>query len=105
MGLCYIIPLTINKKEDNMKDITELPKKFYITYFARTHKGQPIENGGKIITRVASAEKPNGVLGKIFTDKSGTDRFIYWDFDAENKSGGFGDWRHATGEWTIRAVA
>jgi hypothetical protein len=62
-------------------------------------------NGGKIITRLASAEKPNGVLGKIFTDKNGTDRFIYWDFDAENKSGGFGDWRHATGQWTIKAVA
>ena len=79
-----------------MKDITQMPKKFYITYFAKKHK--------KIITRTASAEKPNGVLGKIFTDKSGTDRFIYWDFDAENKSGGFGDWRHATGQWTIKAI-
>ena len=40
-----------------MKDITQMPKKFYITYFAKKHK--------KIITRTASAEKPNGVLGKI----------------------------------------
>ena len=54
-----------------------MPKKFYITYFAKKHQ--------KIITRTASAEKPNGVLGKILTDKNGNDRFIYWDFDAENK--------------------
>ena len=88
-----------------MKDITELPKKFYITYFAKTHNGEAIENGGKIITRTASAEKPNGVLGKIFTDKNGTDRFIYWDFDAWNKkTKELGDWRHATGQWTIKAI-
>ena len=74
-----------------------MTKTFYITYWADKHK--------KHITRRASKEKPNGVLGKIFTDKNGTDRFIYWDKDAENKSGGFGDWRHATGEWTIKAVA
>ena len=53
-----------------MKDITQMPKKFYITYFAKKHQ--------KIITRTASAEKPNGVLGKILTDKNGNDRFIYW---------------------------
>ena len=88
-----------------MTDITELPKKFYITYFAKTHNGIAIEGGGKIITRQGSPEKPNGVLGKIFTDKNGRDRFIYWDLDAQNKSGGFGDWRHATGQWTIKAVA
>ena len=80
-----------------MKDINNMPKKFYITYFAKKHK--------KFITRKASAEKPNGVLGKILTDKNGTDRFIYWDFDAENKSGGFGDWRQATSQWTIKAIA
>ena len=80
-----------------MKDITQMPKKFYITYFAKKHK--------KIITRTASAEKNgNGVLGKILTDKNGNDRFIYWDFDAENKSGGFGDWRQAVGQWTIKAI-
>ena len=61
-----------------MKDINNMPKKFYITYFAKKHK--------KIITRMASAEKNgSGVLGKILTDKNGNDRFIYWDFDAENK--------------------
>ena len=79
-----------------MKDITQMPKKFYITYFAKKQK--------KIITRTASAEKPNGVLGKILTDKNGNDRFIYWDFDATNKSGGFGDWRQAVGQWTIKAI-
>ena len=79
-----------------MKDINNMPKKFYITYFAKKHK--------KIITRIASAEKPNGVLGKILTDKNGNDRFIYWDFDATNKLGGFGDWRQAVGQWTIKAI-
>jgi len=72
-----------------MKDINQMPKKFYITYFAKKHK--------KIITRTASAEKPNGVLGKIFTDKNGTDRFIYWDLDKDN-------WRHATSSWKIKAI-
>ena len=43
-----------------MKDITQLPKKFYITYFAKKHK--------KIITRQASGEKPDGTLGKMLTD-------------------------------------
>ena len=79
-----------------MKDITQMPKKFYITYFAKKHK--------KIITRTASAEKPNGVLGKILTDKNGKDRFIYWDFDATNKLGELGDWRQAVGQWTIKAI-
>ena len=81
-----------------MKDINNMPKKFYITYFAKKHK--------KIITRTASAEKNgNGVLGKILTDKNGNDRFIYWDFDAENKTGGFGDWRQAVGQWAIKEIA
>jgi len=89
-----------------MKDINNLPTNFYITYFAKTHNGEPIKNGGKIITRNASKTKPDGVLGKIFTDKNGTDRFIYWDFDAWNKkTRSFGDWRHATDQWTIKAVA
>tara|TARA_R100000808_G_scaffold1427_1_gene6478 strand:+ start:236 stop:502 length:267 start_codon:yes stop_codon:yes gene_type:complete len=88
-----------------MKDINNIPNEFYITYFARTHNGQPIKNGGKIITRRASKAKPNGALGKIFTDKNGTDRFIYWDKEAVSKTGWLGDWRHATGEWTIKAIA
>ena len=53
----------------NMKDIKKLPNKFYITYYARKHES--------FITRKASPNKPNGVLGKIFTDKMGqTDLFI-----------------------------
>ena len=88
-----------------MKDINNYPKTFFITYFARTHNGEAIKNGGKFITRKASAQKPNGVLGKILTDKNGNDRFIYWDFDAENKTGGLGDWRQAVGQWTIKAIA
>ena len=89
-----------------MKDITQMPKKFYITYFARTHNGEAIKNGGKIITRTASAEKPNGVLGQILTDKNGNDRFIYWDFEAWNKkTKEFGDWRQATRQWAIKEIA
>jgi hypothetical protein len=88
-----------------MKDINNYPKTFFITYFARTHNGEAIKNGGKFITRKASAQKPNGVLGKIFTDKNGTDRFIYWDFDAWNKkTNAFGDWRHATDTWKVKAI-
>ena len=77
-----------------MKDIKKLPSKFYITYYAKTHNGERIKGGGKFITRKASPNKPNGVLGKIFTDKNGTDRFIYWDLEADN-------WRHATRSWKI----
>ena len=64
-----------------MKDITQMPKKFYITYFAKKHQ--------KIITRTASAEKPNGVLGKILTDKNGNDylmvfiHFTTWNCEDE----------------------
>jgi len=45
-----------------MKDINELPQTFFITYYARTHNGEPIKGGGKFITRKASAYKPNGVI-------------------------------------------
>ena len=88
-----------------MKDINELPQTFFITYYARTHNGEPIKGGGKFITRKASAYKPNGVEGKMFVDKNGTDRFIYWDFDAWNKkTKAFGNWRHATGQWSVKAI-
>ena len=62
---------------------------FYITYFAKKHS--------KFITRKASATKPNGVEGKMFTDRNGVSRYIYWDLDK-------GDWRHATGKWNIKAI-
>ena len=85
-------PLTLPLSSDIltiMKDIKKLPSKFYITYYARKHES--------FITRKASPNKPNGVLGKIFTDKNGTDRFIYWDIDKD-------DWRHATSSWKIKAI-
>ena len=69
--------------------MTQLPKNFYITYFAKKHS--------KFITRKASATNTEGTAGKMFTDKNGTDRFIYWDLDK-------GDWRHATGKWNIKAI-
>ena len=56
-----------------MKDIKELPEQFFITYYAKTHNGEEIKNGGKFITRKASASKPNGVEGKMFVDKIGID--------------------------------
>jgi hypothetical protein len=41
----------------------------------------------------------------MFVDKNGVDRFIYWDFDALNKkTNDFGDWRHATGQWSFKAI-
>jgi hypothetical protein len=81
-----------------MKDINKLPQTFFITYYAKTHNGEPIKGGGKFITRKACEPNPKGTAGRMFTDKNGTDRFIYWDLDA-------GDWRHATGSWQVKAVA
>ena len=62
---------------------------FYITYFAKKHS--------KFITRKASEPNPVGTAGKEFTDKNGVNRYIYWDLDK-------GDWRHATGNWNIKAI-
>ena len=75
-----------------MKDTQiQIPQNFIITYFADKHD--------KFITRRGQFTKPE-------TDKNGTDRFIYWDFDAINKkTNEFGDWRHATSQWTIKEVA
>ena len=70
---------------------------FYITYFARTHNGKEYANGGKIITRKACEPNPKGTAGREFVDKNGTSRYIYWDLDK-------GDWRHATGNWSIKAI-
>ena len=65
------------------------PFNFYITYFAKKHS--------KIITRKACEPNPKGTAGREFTDKNGTDNYIYWDLDK-------GDWRHATGKWNIKAI-
>ena len=66
--------------------MTQLPKNFFITYFAKKHS--------KFITRKASEPNPEGTAGKEFTDRNGVNRYIYWDLDA-------GDWRHATGKWSV----
>ena len=68
---------------------TKSPFNFYITYFAKKHS--------KFITRKASEPNPKGTAGKMFTDKNGVNRYIYWDLDK-------GDWRHATGKWNIEAI-
>ena len=69
--------------------MTQLPKNFFITYFAKKHS--------KFITRKASATNTEGTSGKMFTDKYGTDRFIYWDLDADG-------WRNATGLMDIKTI-
>ena len=46
-------------KLDSNEKTNQLPKTFYVTYFARTHNGQPIKNGGAIITRKGQWHKPN----------------------------------------------
>jgi len=75
-------------ERNNMDTIDKMPSSFFITYFAKKHS--------KFITRKASATNTEGTPGKMFTDKYGTDRFIYWDLDK-------GDWRHATGKWNIKS--
>ena len=76
---------------------TKFPSNFYITYFAKKH--------GTRITRKAQEPNPKGTAGKMFTDKNGTERYIYWDLEARNKkTNELGDWRHATGTWNIKAI-
>ena len=83
-------------ERNKMDTIDNMPSSFFITYFAKTHNGEPIPNGGKVITRKASEPNPKGTAGRMFTDKNGTDRYIYWDLDR-------GGWRHATGKWNIKS--
>ena len=72
--------------------MTQLPKNFFITYFAKKHS--------KFITRKASATNTEGTSGK-----NGTSRYVYWDLEARNKkTNELGDWRHATGKWNIKAI-
>ncbi len=70
---------------------------FYITYFAKTHNGKPIANGGKIVTRKACEPNPKGTAGRKFVDRHGVDRYIYWDLEKN-------DWRHATGFMDIKTI-
>jgi hypothetical protein len=91
-------------KLDSNEKINQLPKTFYITYFAKTHNGEPIKNGGAIITRKGQWHKPNtDTVGKFFVDKNNQHNFIYWDLDAEpNKRGN--QWRHAVGLITVKGA-
>ena len=58
-------------KLDSNEKTNQLPKTFYVTYFARTHNGQPIKNGGAIITRKGQWHKPNtDTVGRYFVDKN-----------------------------------
>ena len=76
--------------------MTQLPKNFFITYFAKKHS--------KFITRKASEPNPKGTAGRMFTDKNGTDRYVYWDLEArDKKTNELGAWRHATGQWNIKS--
>ena len=56
-------------KLDSENKINQLPKTFYITYFAKSHNGEPIKNGGVIITRKGQWHKPNtDTVGRYFVD-------------------------------------
>ena len=80
-------------------------KNFYITYFARTHNGKEYANGVKMITRKAQEPNPKGTAGREFVDKNGTSRYVYWDLEArDKKTNELGAWRHATGNWNIKAI-
>ena len=88
-----------------MDTLDKMPSSFFITYFAKTHKGEQYPNGGKVITRKAQEPNPKGTAGRMFTDKNGTDRYIYWDLEAsDEKTNALGDWRDAPGNWNIKAV-
>ena len=91
-------------ERNKMDTINEMPSSFFITYFAKTHNGEQYANGGKIITRKASEPNPKGTAGRMFTDKNGTDRYVYWDLEArDKKTNELGAWRHATGQWNIKS--
>jgi predicted enzyme related to lactoylglutathione lyase len=80
-------------------------KNFYITYFAKTHNGEEYPEGVKMITRKAQEPNPKGTAGREFVDKNGTDNYVYWDLEArDKKTNELGAWRHATGNWSIKAI-
>ena len=58
-------------KLDSNEKTSQLPKTFYVTYFAKSHNGEPIKNGGVIITRKGQWHKPNtDTVGRYFVDKN-----------------------------------
>jgi len=106
-GISYIIPYIESedemKAEDVLKQMTS-GDNFYVTYFAKTHNGEPIINGGKIITRKGTWTKPNTngkTQGKYYVSSKGDDIFVYWDLDAvPNKNGN--QWRQAKNPMRVK---
>ena len=81
-------------KLDSNEKINQLPKTFYITYFAKMHQA--------IITRKGQWHKPEtDTVGKYFVDKNNQHNFIYWDLDAEPNENG-NQWRHAVGMISVK---
>ena len=83
-------------KLDSNEKTNQLPKTFYVTYYAKKHQA--------IITRKGQWHKPNtDTVGRYFVDKDNQHNFIYWDLDAEpNKNGN--QWRHAVGMITVKGA-
>ncbi len=81
-------------KLDSNEKINQLPKTFYITYFAKKHQA--------IITRKGQWHKPEAdTVGRYFVDKNNQHNFIYWDLDAEPNENG-NQWRHAVGMISVK---
>ena len=89
----------------NKIDLNNIPDNFVVTYFAKTHNGEEIDGGGKVITRNGSWTKPTDFMttGKAFVSKNGIVCFIYWDNDAEPDEKG-NQWRMAKNPMTIKAT-
>ena len=83
-------------KLDSENKTNQLPKTFYVTYYAKKHKA--------IITRKGQWHKPEAdTVGRYFVDKNNQHNFIYWDLAAEpNKNGN--QWRHAVGSITVKSA-
>ena len=76
-------------KLDSNEKTNQLPKTFYVTYYANKHKA--------IITRKGQWNKPDtDTVGKAFVSKNGKVCFVYWDLDQNG-------WRMATELMTIKA--
>ena len=83
-------------KLDSNEKTNQLPKTFYVTYYANKHKA--------IITRKGQWNKPDtDTVGKYFVSNAGYPCFIYWDLDSTpNKNGN--QLRQATGMITIMSA-
>ena len=79
-----------NIVELNETNLTSIPEKFVITYWAAKHK--------KFITRNGQWTKPDDMFttGKAFVSKNGKVCFVYRDLDQNG-------WRMATELMTIKA--